>query len=404
MRLIRILQSSLRTLSRHRARTGFMMLGTFVGVVALSVVLAIGQGTRSQVLRRFDRMLSGSTMFVRAGGGRVRAGAHAAPTSTLTLADIQAIDSAFEPVLLADPMQQAGEREVTFEGRTSRIRIEGHAETAEIVWNRPASRGAYFTAREVGNAARVALVGEVVVRDLFQGRDPVGKQIRIGAVPFHVTGVLAPMGIDPHGQDKDNEIVIPITTMLRRVRNVDYLMGAKLLFADGVEPEAMTADIRDLLRRRHGLVPGQEDDFHLFTPVQIRQMIRSANRVFTLFLPLVAGLSILIGGLVVGNLMLAAVQERRSEIGLRKAIGARPSDIRLQFLTESAMVTGLGGLIALGAGWMGLKLLAHLAGTPAGMPWTAVGIGMGCAIGTGLLAGVIPARRAAQLDPVQTLR
>jgi putative ABC transport system permease protein len=404
MRALRLLQHSLRGIARNKSRTFFMMLGTFVGVTALTVLLAIGRGTQGEVLRRFETMFSGSAMFVRAGGGQMRPGAHGTPAATLKIEDIRAIDSALTQVTFADPIQASGEREIVYGGRTSRVRIEGHSEAAEAVWNRSVTRGAYFTAADVASAARVALIGTVVARDLFEGRDPIGEQIRIGAVPFQVIGVLADVGIDPHGIDLDNEIIIPITTLMRRVRNVDYLMGAKLLFTTGTDLEAAKLEVGDILRRRHAIGPGQEDDFHLFTPVQIQQMVRSTNRVFTVFLPLLAALAIGIGGLVVANLMLMAVHERRSEIGLRKAVGARPRDIRLQFLTESAAVTGLGGLGALVAGVGILKVVGMHTGGPSSMQWSTALLGLGVAVGVGILAGVLPARRAAALDPIQTLR
>jgi len=404
MRFVRVLHQSMRALSRHRGRTLLMMLGTFVGVSALTVLLAIGRGTQQEVLRRFDAFFSGSSMFIRAGGGRIRPGAHGAPTATLTVDDIRAVDSAIAEIRLADPMQMTGEREVTYDGRTSRIRIEGHSDAAEVVWNRSVTRGAYFTAADVASAARVALVGEVVARDLFQGRDPVGEQIRIGTVPFQVIGVLAPFGIDPHGLDKDNEIIVPISTLLRRVRNVDYIMGARLLLAPDADTDAVTAAAGDILRRRHGIGPGQEDDFSLFTPVQVQQLVRSSNRVFTVFLPLIAGLAILVGGIVVANLMLMTVHDRRAEIGLRKAVGARAGDIRLQFLAEAAAVTGLAGMLALVAGVGVLLVLGHLRGTPSGMQWETALLGLGIAVTVGIVAGVAPARRAAALDPIQTLR
>jgi putative ABC transport system permease protein len=404
MRFLRLLGQSMRALSRNRGRTFLMMLGTFVGVSALTVLLAIGRGTQREVLQRFDAFFSGSSMFIRPGGGRMRPGAHGAPTTTLTIDDIRAVDSAMPSVTLADPMQATGEREVTYGGRTSRIRIEGHSEAAEVVWNRSVTRGAYFTAADVASAARVALVGEAVARDLFQGRDPIGEQIRIGTVPFQVIGVLALFGIDPHGLDKDNEIIVPISTLMRRVRNVDYIMGAKLLLTAGTDLDAATVTAGEILRRRHGIGPGQEDDFSLHTPVQVQQMVRSSNRVFTLFLPLIAGLAILVGGIVVANLMFMTVHDRRAEIGLRKAVGARERDIRVQFLAEAAAVTGLAGGLALAAGVGVLSVLGHLTGTPARMQWETALLGLGIAVVVGIVAGVAPARRAAALDPIETLR
>jgi putative ABC transport system permease protein len=404
MRIGRILAGSIRAMRQNRMRTCFMMLGTFVGVAALMVILALGRGAQAQILRRFDRMFSGHTMFVRAGGGRVRTGAHGPPTTTLTLDDLRAIDSALDEVIMVDPIQMAGTREVTFEGQTRRIRVDGHAEAAEVVWNRPATRGEYFTARDVTSGARVALIGPTVERELFGGQDPVGKQIRIGGIPFQVVGVLAPMGMDPHGLDKDNEIVIPVTTLMRRVRNVDYIASAKLLLGEGIDLDATVAQVRRLLRARHALGPGQDDDFGLFTPVQVRQMVRSTNRVFTVFLPLVAALSIAIGGLVVANLMLMTVHDRRAEIGLRRALGARAQDIRLQFIAESAAVTGVGGALAVVAGYGVLLVMGRTSGVAVGIPWGPALLGLGCAIAVGLIAGVAPARRAANLDPVAALR
>ena len=404
MRTARVVSDSIRAMNRNRLRTFFMMLGTFIGVGALMVILAIGRGTQAQVLRRFDKMFSGSTMFVRAGGGRVRMGAHGPPTTTLTLEDIKAINDQLDEVILVDPIQMGGEREVTFEGRTSRLRVEGHSEAAEVVWNRPVTQGSYFTARDVSSSARVALLGPTAATELFGDQDPIGQQIRIGSIPFEVLGILAPLGIDPHGLDKDKEIVIPVTTLMRRVRNVDYIMSAKLMLSDGIDPDSTTGRIRELLRARHGLGPGQEDDFGLFTPVQVRQMVRATNRVFTVFLPLIAALSIGVGGLVVANLMLMTVHERRGEIGLRRAIGARPRDIQLQFLAESAAVTGVSGLLAVMTGFLVLQLLGHLSGTPVGVPWGPALLGLGCAVLVGVAAGVAPARRAAALDPVTALR
>jgi putative ABC transport system permease protein len=403
-RMLRIVRHSADGMGRNRLRTFFMMLGTFIGVAALTVTVAIGRGTQREVMQRFNRMLSGSSVFLRAGGGQMRIGAHGAPATTLTVEDVRAIDSTLDQVERADPVHMAGAREVIYDGQSRQIRIEGHSEAAETVWNRSVTRGAYFTAADVASAARVALVGEVVVRDLFQGRDPIGQQIRIGTVPLQVIGVLEPMGTDPHGLDKDNEIIIPISTMMRRVLNIDYIFGAKLSLRQDADMDATTVAIRDILRRRHSLDPDQADDFHLFTPIQVQRMVRSSNRVFTLFVPLVAALSILVGGLVVANLMLMTVNERQAEIGLRQAVGARPRDIRLQFLAESAAVTGLGGLLAVGTGFIIVGLLAHLTGTRPVMPWGPALLGVAAATAIGILAGVVPARRAAQLDPVQTLR
>jgi putative ABC transport system permease protein len=399
-----VLGSAVRALGRNRLRTFFMTLATFVGVCALIVMLAIGRSTQRDVMRQVNRMLSGSTIFLRAGGGQMRGGPHGARTTTLTVDDVRAIDSLLPAVELADPMMMAGRRDVIHGGRSAQISVSGHSEMAERVWNRSVTRGAYFTSQDVASAARVALVGEVVVRDLFQGRDPIGARIRIGTVPFQVIGVLEPVGVDPHGIDRDNEIIIPISTMLRRVLNVDYVQGAKLAVREGTDLDGVVRAAGDILRQRHAIGPDQLDDFSMFTPVQVQQAVRSANTTFTRFLPLVAALSIGIGALVVANLMLVTVQERRAEIGLRKAIGARNADIQLQFLAECAAVTGLGGLAAVGVGYGLMALASARHGTVMTMPWEVALLGFVIAVAVGIASGILPARRAAQLDPVQTLR
>jgi putative ABC transport system permease protein len=356
------------------------------------------------VLDRFARFLSGSSILLRAGGGQSRGGAHeGGTTTTLTLQDIAAVQAAVPAVTVADPMISTA-RDVGYGGRSSRVQIEGHSQDAELAWNRPATRGAYFTKSEVDEAARVALLGETVVRDLFEGRDPVGEQIRIGTVPFRVIGVLDRAGLDPHGIDRDAAILIPVTTIMRRVLNVDYITNAKLLVAPDADLDNAVLEVGDVLRQRHAIGPADYDDFAMFTPVQVTEMVKSTNRVFTLFLPLVAAVSILVGGLVVANLMLMNVNERRTEIGLRMAVGARARDIRTQFLIESAAVTGLGGVLALAVGYGILRFIAMHRGSASTMPWSTALLGLGVALAVGILSGVMPARRAAALDPVRTLQ
>jgi putative ABC transport system permease protein len=223
-------------------------------------------------------------------------------------------------------------------------------------------------------------------------------------VPFEVIGVLDSMGIDPHGWDRDNEVIVPYTTAMRRLMNVDYIGTAKILAENDADLDAAVVAITGLIRERHALAEDEPNDFHMITPVQVRDMVGSMNRVFTLLLPLVAGISLLIGGIVVANLMLMGVNERRSEIGLRKAVGARARDIWVQFLLESSLVTASGGLLALVVAAGALALVAQGMEIPSIMPWEAATLGLGAAVVVGLIAGVAPARRASQLEPATTLR
>jgi putative ABC transport system permease protein len=405
MKPLRLIRHGLRGMGRHRLRTFFMMLGTFIGVLALTVVVAIGQGTRDAILHNVERLFSGSSIFLTAGGGGMMGGPRAGPTTTLVIDDLEAIQSTVSGIRVWDPMVQAGAREVVYQGASSTVRVLGHSSRHEEVWNRGASRGAFFSEAEVRSSARVALVGETLARDLFRGADPIGLQLRIGTVPFEVIGVLDSMGIDPHGWDRDNEAIVPYTTAMRRLMNVDYIGTAKLLADPHVDLDAAVLAIEGLLRERHALAEDELNDFHMITPRQVEEMVGSMNRVFTLFLPLVAGVSLLIGGIVVANLMLMGVNERRSEIGLRKAVGARVRDIWVQFLLESSLVTVIGGILGLVVAATALAVVAaHGMEIPRAMPWEAATLGLGAAVIVGVIAGVAPARRASLLDSATTLR
>ena len=405
MKTQRLIRHGLRDMGRHRLRTFFMMLGTFVGVLALTVTLAIGQGTREAVTENIERMFSGNSILISAGGGGMMGGPGAnGPTTTLVVEDLEEIQASIPGIRVFDPMILDMGREVVYQGNSATVRVLGHSEHHEEVWNRGVSRGAFFGEEEVRSSGRVALVGETLVRDLFEGADPIGLQLRVGTVPFQVIGVLDSMGIDPHGWDRDNEVIVPYTTMMRRVLNVDYIGTAKILVEGTVDLDVTVAAIEASLRERHALAEGVPNDFSMITPVQVEAMVASMNRIFTLFLPLLAAVSLFIGGIVVANLMLMGVNERRSEIGLRKAVGARDRDIWLQFLLESSLVTVVGGVSALLVGALGLAVVGRAMEGISVMPWEAATLGLVAAVVVGLLAGVFPARRAAALEPVQTLR
>ena len=403
MKTSRVIGSSLRALSRHKLRTFFMMLGTLIGVTALTVVVALGQGTQQAVLDHFQRMFSGSRIRLQA-VAESQHGVNTSVSTTLTMADLEAIQSTIPAVVMFDPMQYMGSGDLVFNGESRRTAIRGHSERYPTTANRGVTRGAFFTDRDVRASARVALVGETLVERVFADVDPVGQTIRVGTIPFEVIGVLAPLGLDPHGIDRDNEIIVPISTMLRRVMNVDYLNVGTLIVDEGANLDATVAAVETLLRGRHSLADGEPNDFRMYTPEQVQEMIKSSNRVFTVLLPLIALISIVVGAGVVGNVMLMSVGERKSEIGLRKAIGARPRDIWWQFVLESTLVTTVGGLIAVALGLAVLRVMAAQAGTEAVFPWGVTMLGMSIAVAVGIVAGAFPARRAAGLDPVESLR
>jgi putative ABC transport system permease protein len=402
MRRARVAASSLRALRRYRLRSAFMMLGSLVGVAALTVVLAAGSGAERKVVETLRQIFGASSITVYAGGGLFRGGPRT-ESRRLTIDDIEAVAREVPAIVAWDPVQVSSV-ELRHGERTRTVRLEGHSERAERVWDRGVSRGEYFDAAAVAGSARVALVGETVARELFAGEDPLAAEVRIGPVPFRVVGVLEAWGTDAHGLDRDDEVIVPITTAMRRVLNVDTIRLARLAVDDPGRIETAVGGVNAVLRDRHAIAAGQPDDFTVMTSLDARRIVARARRVFFVYLPLAAAVSFLVGGVVAATLMLASVSERVGEIGLRRAVGARPADVSAQFLLETAMTNLAGGSIGLLVGIAIARFLAARLGVPGTVSAGTVALGLVLAALTGLLAGVVPARRAARLPPAEALR
>ncbi|MCP4155849.1 MAG: FtsX-like permease family protein [bacterium] len=400
----KIVKSGFRVISRYKLRSFFMMLGVIIGIAALTLILSLGKGTKQKLVNKVKRLFNESNIMINAGGGEMMSGSAQGPATTLTMEDLEALQEQIPNIEKYDPMQMAAGRSVKYQGKSMTLRVMGSSSDGEEVWNRGAASGSYFTAADIKQSARVAVLGTAVVKELFEGSDPVGEQIRVGNVLFRVIGVLEPLGIDPHGMDRDNEIAVPITTLMRRLMNIDYINGVKLQLADKNELEANARQIREILRERHSLAAGEPDDFHIITPKQVATILSKMNNLFSVFLPLIVGISLLAGGIVVAALMLISVNERTSEIGLRKALGARARDIRLQFMAETAFITLTGGIIGFLVGTLAVQAFVIVMKLPPIVPWEAFLLGTAFSLIVGMTAGVIPARRAAALEPVETLK
>lgn len=402
MSTARLVGHSLKAMARFKLRSGFMMLGSLVGVAALTLVVSIGEGAEQKILATARQLFGGSSILIFSGGGRLMGGPRA-DAARLTIDDIEALALEIPGIEVWDP-QQMFQAPVRYGDASATARILGQSERSERVWDRGVSQGEFFDAAAVAGSARVALVGETVVRDLFGDEDPLGAEILIESVRFRVVGILEPFGTDVHGMDRDDEIVVPISTAMRRLQNVDTIRAAKLLVEDPSSVEETAREVQRILRERHAIAPGRPDDFSIVTSAQVQKMVAKVQRVLFLFLPLVAGISLLAGGVVAASLMLASVSQRVGEIGLRRAVGARPGDIQLQFLLETAVTTLGGGLAGLVVGSVTAQILASRMGLEGILSWRAILLGLIAAAVTGLLAGVAPARRAARLQPAEALR
>lgn len=403
MKSSRLVLHSFRTLARFKLRSAFMMLGTFVGVAVLTLVVAVGEAGQRKMQSTVRQLFGGSSILVITGGGRLLGGPRAG-AARLTEAEMESVVRELPEIEAWDPQQGLVSEPVRHADKSATARVLGLSERWEKVWNRGVTRGEGFDAAAVAGSARVALLGESVARQLFGDEDPLGAEILIGAVRFRVIGLLEPFGTDLHGMDRDAEIVVPISTLQRRVMNVDTLGGAKLLVRDPARVDATAREVERALRERHALASGQPDDFSLITATQVQRTMRKVERVLFVFLPLAAVVALLVGSAVAASLMLASVSARVGEIGLRRAVGARPVDVQLQFLLETAATALGGGLLGLLAGGGAAEIIARRMSLGEVLSWKPIVLGLGAAALTGFLAGVLPARRAARLEPVDALR
>jgi putative ABC transport system permease protein len=397
---------ALRGLNRNRLRTFFMMAGIMVGITVLTVVASAGMGARERIMDRV-RVFGLENMMVWAGGAtdQTRLGGEGSTvTATLKLDDAEAIRNEVGGVWEVAPFSRGGQTNVRWRDRSFESPVFGVTPEWTDVWDWYVEQGSFITYEDNELMARTAAIGPTVVRELFGDEDPMGQVIQVGGVPFEITGIMLEKGTSAGGGDMDNRVFVPLTTYMRRVANVNYLSAIRVQVEGVREMEPAAADIAALLRDRHNLGPGVPDDFRVTTPTEVTAMVEEMQGTFNLFLILVAGIALVVGGVVVANIMLLSVSERRREIGLRRAVGARARHIHGQFLLESVVVTFLGGIAGLLLGVAGNLLMERLTGTPALLTWQVMAVGVLFSTVVGLAAGLHPARKAAAMAPVDALR
>ncbi len=403
-----ILRSAIASLRGNWMRSLLTALGVIIGIAAVIVMVSVAQGTSTEIDRAISRLGSNrldiSSGAERRGGVRGSAGAD----WSLDERDLAAIASALPEVQYATGALRGSTQVIHAENNWSSQWQGVTADWFPInAWT--LSQGTGFEEGDYGAAAKVVILGETVRRELFGDADPVGATVRIGRVPFTVAGVLTPRGQGGFGQDQDDLVVVPLATARRRLSgSVAMPPGALQSITLGVGRAADLAyveeQVGEILRARHRIRAGEDDDFSVRNIAEVVGTRTQTARLMSVLLGVVAGISLIVGGIGIMNIMLVTVSERIREIGLRMAVGAGPRAIEHQFLAEAMLLSLGGGLIGIVLGIIGALVVGNFGTLPVSLDWKVVGLATACAVATGLFFGYYPARKAARLDPIEALR
>jgi putative ABC transport system permease protein len=400
-----ILRLAIRSLSRNPGRSLLTALGIIIGIAAVIAVIAVGQGASSALRNQISSM--GSNLLVifpgssQAGGFRGGAGTQ----QNLTQEDSEAIQRETHHLVALSPVVRGGAQSIFRENNWA-TSLQGVNPDYLRVRNWDLQEGDNFTEADIRSGTRVCLLGNTVAEQLSPGESLVGKSIRIRNMPFWVLGVLAPKGSTAWGQDQDDVIVLPWTTLRRTLQNSRFNNFSQIIISlDSLDNlEAVRAEISALLRQRHRIATGADDDFTITDMTEITQTITQVSTLMTLLLTVIASISLVVGGIGIMNIMLVSVTERTREIGLRLAVGARRRDLLLQFLVESMVLSGIGGLIGMGVGVGAALVVARTNNWPVLISTHSILIAFIFSAGVGIFFGFYPAWRAARLDPIESLR
>ena len=394
---------ALRALRRNLMRSALTMLGIIIGVAAVIAMVAIGTGAKEQVASSIAQIGQNTVLVMSGAGARggVRGGWGSSPT--LTRQDYEAIRKEIPGVIRATPDVRKN-AQVMAGNQNVNTTVNGAGEDyAEIrAWE--FLEGGNFSAADVKASAKVAILGQTVATNLFGDASPVGQVVRIQNAPYVVVGLLKPKGMSMMGSDQDDVVLVPWTSALVRLTGTDSFRSITVQAESAEQVETVMEELAALLRQRHRIRDGAEDDFHVRSQQEIMEMATSTAQTMTLLLAAIAGVSLLVGGIGIMNIMLVSVTERTREIGVRMAVGARGSDILLQFLVEAVVLSVGGGLAGIGLGVGIAKIVSAKVGWNTLVSPESVALAFAFSAVIGIFFGFYPARKAAGLDPIEALR
>jgi len=404
MKLFNLIRIALRALKRNKLRAFLTMLGIIIGVAAVIAMMAIGQGSKQSINASLSSM--GSNMITVMPSSNLQGGVRIQGSSfqTLTMNDIDAIKNEVTGIKDVSPMASANGQAISGSNNWP-TNMQGIDTGYLNIRDLKVKDGILFSESDVASYAKVCLLGKTVVDNLFpDGENPVGKIIRFNKIPFQVIGVLEEKGQSSFGQDQDDIILAPYTTVQKRINASIYFQSIYVSAASQETSDSAQHQIEQILRKTHRLTADQEDDFQIRTQAELIKTIGSTSSMLTILLTAIASISLLIGGIGIMNIMYVSVTERTKEIGLRMSIGARGIDILMQFLIEAILLSVVGGLIGVAIGISSSEIISSALHWPILISETSIVVSFLVCAFTGVFFGYYPAQKASRLDPIEALR
>ena len=404
MNIKNLLKVALKALNNNKMRCFLTMLGVIIGVGAVIAMLAIGQGSKNSIKAQISEMGSNMIMIFPGAESRVGVRQSSDDMQTLKPSDFEAIVNQATTVAHITPSVNSSGQWI-YGNNNYPSQLQGVNSEFLDIRQRKVSNGEMFTEDDVKRAAKVAVIGKTLVDNLFpDGTDPIGKVVRFGTIPMTIIGVLDEKGYNTMGQDQDNIALAPYTTVMKRVLATDYLQGIQASAVDEERTQETIAEITDILRTQHKLKDTDVDNFTIRSMQELAEMISSTSAMMTILLAAVAGISLLVGGIGIMNIMIVSVTERTREIGLRMSIGARGKDIMMQFLIEAVIISVTGGILGILLGAFTTWMIKVIANWPVVIEASSVVLSFVVCTIIGIIFGFYPAAKASNLDPIEAIR
>jgi putative ABC transport system permease protein len=402
MTLSKVISLSLKGLFKYKMRTFLMMLGIIIGIATLTVIISVSKGMQKKVMKGIQSFGPNAVM-VSAGGGKMF-GPPDDKVTTLTLDDADVIRDSIKGIRALSPFTMNLEQSIIYGNKNSMAPVAGVTPEFADAWQWYAEKGDFISDEDNDSMSKNCMLGQTVVSELFGDQDPVGETIRVNNTNCKVIGVLSRRGTSPMGMDMDRRVMVPLTTAMNRLYNVTNIGMIRIYIDDASRLEEVSKSVTAILKERHHITPPQEDDFRVTNTMSMANMAKGVSKTLGTFLGLLSLISLAVGGIVIANIMFISVNERKKEIGIRRAFGATAGDIKKQFLGEALFVTIGGGIVGTVLGIIVSQGLAAIKKMPVVLSWEPFALAIIFSTIVGLIAGLQPAKRAAAMDPVDAIR